>query len=59
MRTHNYLYVKENRKAIPIKFSDLVLLLTLISPNYPSLEHIFMVTMVFEPVKLYLYLHSV
>ena len=32
---------------------DLVLLLTLISLNYPCLEHIFVVPKVFEPLKFY------
>ena len=33
--------------------SDLALKLTLISSNYPCLEHIFMVPKVFEPLKFY------
>ena len=32
---------------------DLALWLTLISSNYPCLEHIFMVPKVFDPLKLY------
>ena len=49
--THINLHVKENRKDIPILPSDLVLLLTLTSCNYPCLEHDFMVPKVFEPLK--------
>ena len=33
--------------------SDLALWLTLISSNYPCLEHIYMVPKVFEPSKFY------
>ena len=32
---------------------DVVLWLTFISSNYPSLEHIFMVLQVFEPLNFY------
>ena len=45
--------VKERRKYIPILPSDLALWLTLISSNYPCLEHIFMVQKVFKPLKFY------
>ena len=53
MRTHNILQDKENRKDILSMLSDLVLRLTLISSNYPCVEHIFMVPKVFEPLKFY------
>ena len=53
MRIHKYLRVKENRKYIPIMPPDLALLLTLISSNYPCLEHIVIVSSVFEPLKFY------
>ena len=43
MRHIPYLHVEENRKDIPIMHPDLALWLTLISSNYPCLEHIFMV----------------
>ena len=46
-----YLHVKENRRNISIMFSDLAQTVTLISPNYPCLEHIFMVPNAFEPLK--------
>ena len=45
------LHIKENRKYIPIMLPDLALWLALISSNYPSLKHIFMVPKVFEPLK--------
>ena len=48
-----YLHVKENREDILIMTPDLALLLTLISSNYPCLEHIFIVPKVFEPLKFY------
>ena len=48
-----YFHVKENQKDIPLMPLDLVLWLTLISSNYPCLEHIFMVPEVFEPLKFY------
>ena len=50
MRTHNILS-HENGKDIPIRPSDLELLSSLISSNYPCLELIFMVPRVFEPLK--------
>ena len=51
MRTHNlYLHVTENQRD-PIMPSDLALLSTLTGSNYPSLELIFMVPLVFEPLK--------
>ena len=53
MRTQTYLYVKENRKDIPILPPDLALCLKLISSNCPCLEHILMVPKVFEPLKFY------
>ena len=40
-------------KKIPIMRPDLALWLTLISSNYPSLEHIFSVQKMFEPLKFY------
>ena len=46
-----YLHVKDNRKDMPTVPSVLVLCLTLISSNYPCLEHIFIVPKVFEPLK--------
>ena len=46
MRTHNI-------KDIPIMPPDLALSLTLISSNYPCLEHNFMAPKVFEPLKFY------
>ena len=52
MRTHN-MHFKKNRKDIPIKSHDLALRLTLISSNYPCLEHSFMVSKVFETLKFY------
>ena len=45
-----YPLVKENRNYIPIIPTGLALWLTLISSNYPCLEHCFMVQKVFEPV---------
>ena len=51
--TQQYLHVKENRKNIPILPPDLALWFTLISSNYPCLEHIFMIPKVFEPLKFY------
>ena len=48
-----YLYIKEKRRDTLIMPPDLVLWLTLISSNYPCLEHIFMVPKVFEPLKFY------
>ena len=41
------------QKYIPIMSPDLALWLTLISSNYPCLEHIYMVPKVFEPLKFY------
>ena len=56
MRTHRlpscYRKSKIN-KYITIMPPDLALCLTLISSNYPSLEHIFIVPKVFEPSKFY------
>ena len=52
MNTHHTFMVKKNRKGIPIMPPDLALCLTLISSNYPCLEHLFMVPKVFEPLKL-------
>ena len=46
-----YLYVEENGFDVPIMPSDLALWLTLISSNYPCLEHLFMVPKVFKPLK--------
>ena len=43
MKTQHTFTVKKNRKVIPIMPPDLALCLTLISSNYPCLEHIFMV----------------
>ena len=48
-----YLHVKENRKYIPIMPPNLALYLTLISSNFPCLEHIFMIPKVFEPLNFY------
>ena len=48
-----YLHVTENRKDIIIFPPNLALKLTLISSNYPCLEHIFMVPKVFEPMRFY------
>ena len=42
-----------NSWFIPIMPPDLALWLTLISSNYPCLEHIFMVPKVLEPLKFY------
>ena len=53
MKTHNIPSFIENRKDTPILPSDLALWLTLISSNYPCLEHIFIVPKVFEPFNLY------
>ena len=47
--THTFM-LKKIEKIIPIMPRDLALLLTLISSNYPCLEHIFMVPKVFEPL---------
>ena len=41
------------RKHIPIIPPDLALCLTLIRPNYPCHEHLFMVQKVLKPLKLY------
>ena len=46
-----YTFMLKNKIYIPIY--DLVLSLTLISLNYPCLNHIFMVPKVFEPLKFY------
>ena len=54
MRTHNIpFYYKKNRKYSPFMPPDMALSLTLISSNYPCLEHIFMVRKVFEPLNFY------
>ena len=53
MRRHKHLHVKENRKYIPFMPLDLALWFTLISSNYPCLEHIFMVPKVYEPLSFY------
>ena len=53
MRTHNIPSCSKKMEKIPIMFSDLALLLTLISSNYPCLEHILMVPTVFEPLMFY------
>ena len=53
MRTYNILSCYKNRKDIPIMPLDVALWLTLISSNYPCLEHIFMVPKVCEPLKFY------
>ena len=53
MRTHN-IPSKENQKDIPIMSPDQAeqaLRLTLISSNYPCLEHLFVVAKEFEPLK--------
>ena len=46
-----YRHVKENRQYFPIMPLVLALCLTLLSSNYPCLEHIFMVPKVFEPLR--------
>ena len=43
MRTHNITSCQRKMEKIPITLSDLALLSTLISSNYPCLEHILMV----------------
>ena len=45
--------LKKIEKDIPIIPPHLALWLTLISSNYPCLEHIFMVHKVFKPLKFY------
>ena len=51
MRTHNI--PSCYRKYIPLIPPDLALWFTLVSSNYPCLEHIFMIPKVFEPLKFY------
>ena len=51
MRTQTCLYAKEIEKEIPITPPGPALSLTLISSNYPCLEHLFLVPKVFEPLK--------
>ena len=51
MRTHNIPSCYRIVKAVLIMPSDLTLLSTLIGSNYPCLELIFMVPMVFEPLN--------
>ena len=53
MRTHNIPSCQRKMEKIPIMLPDLALLSTLISSNYPCLEHILMVPTVFEPLKFY------
>ena len=54
MSTHNIpLCYRKSKKYIIFMPSDLAPWLTLISSNYPCLEHIFMVRKVFEPLKFY------
>ena len=48
-----YLHIKENRKDNPIMPPELELWLTLMTSNYPCLEHIFMAPKVFEPLNFY------
>ena len=55
MRTHNIPSCYRIVKAVLIMPSDLTLLSTLIGSNYPCLELIFMVPMVFEPLEVRLY----
>ena len=43
--------LNKNKKDIPIMLPDLALWITLISSNYPFLEHVFMIQKVFEPLK--------
>ena len=59
MRTHKMPHDKENREDIPIMPPDVALCLTLISSNYPCLEHLFMVPKVFKPLKFYCIAFSV
>ena len=51
--TKTYLHVEENGKDIAVIPAHLALWLTLISSNYPCLEHIFMGPKLFEPLKFY------
>ena len=55
MITHNISTYRKKKKKTKRKFAimppDLALLLTLISSDYPCLEHIFMVPKVFEALK--------
>ena len=53
MRTNNVPSCYTLSKGYPYYVSDLALWLTLISSNYPYLEHIFMVPKVFEPLNFY------
>ena len=48
-----YHHIKGNREGIPMMPSELALWLTLISSNYPCLQHIFMIPKVLEPLKFY------
>ena len=51
MRAQN-IHVSETKRDIPIMPSVLALRLLLTSSNYPCLEHLFMVSKVFKPLKL-------
>ena len=51
MRNTTYLYIRETHRDIPIMPPVMALCFTLISSNYPCLEHLFMVPKVFEPLK--------
>ena len=51
MRTHKIPSYYEKSKYTLIMPPDLALWLTFVSSNYPSLEHIFVVPKVFEPLK--------
>ena len=53
MRTQKKTFILKKIEKISIMPPDLALSFTLISSNYPSLEHIFMVPKVFEPLKFY------
>ena len=54
--THTFM-LKKIEKIIPIMPRDLALLLTLISSNYPCLEHIFMVPAI-RAIDVRLYISS-
>ena len=60
MRTHNTstFMIKKIERKIPTMPPDLALWLTLISSNYPCIEHNLMAQKVFEPLKFYCILYQ-